>query len=144
MIVWRIANERYADLSGVGGLHVAGRWHSQDAPVCYFAEHPALAMLEVRVHMDLEVAFMTNYVMLKVQIADSIEMSEIEQRPVDESTCQQLGDGWLAELRTAVCRVRSVLYPESYNYLLNPLHVDAKQVKIVDTKPLVFDERLFR
>ncbi len=143
MIVWRIANERFADLSGIGGLHVSGRWHSKGRPVCYFAEHPALAMLEVRVHMDLKETFLTNFVMMKVELASDISMMEIDERPAEESISQQLGDAWLAQSKTAVCRVRSVLYPDCYNFLFNPMHPGSAKAKILETTPVSFDERLF-
>ena len=103
MIVWRIAHERFANLSGEGGLHVAGRWHSKGRPVCYLAEHPALAMLEVRAHMDLESALLSHYVMLKVHVPDTIAISSIEEACPDEADTQVLGDRWLANGETAVC-----------------------------------------
>ena len=48
MELWRISN--YADLSGIGGLRAAGRWHYAGHPIVYLAETPAAALLEVCVH----------------------------------------------------------------------------------------------
>jgi RES domain-containing protein len=50
MELWRISN--YADLSGIGGLRAAGRWHSQGRRIVYLADHPSSALLEMLVHMD--------------------------------------------------------------------------------------------
>lgn len=50
MDLWRISN--YSDLSGVGGLRAAGRWHSQGKRIIYLADHPSSALLEMLVHMD--------------------------------------------------------------------------------------------
>ena len=50
MELWRISN--YADLSGIGGLKAAGRWHSQGRRIVYLADHPSSALLEMLVHMD--------------------------------------------------------------------------------------------
>ena len=50
MELWRISN--YADLSGIGGLRAAGRWHSQGRRIVYLADHESSALLEMLVHMD--------------------------------------------------------------------------------------------
>jgi RES domain-containing protein len=50
MDLWRILN--YADLSGLGGLRAAGRWHSQGRRIVYLADHPSSALLEMLVHLD--------------------------------------------------------------------------------------------
>ena len=48
MVLWRIS--RHRDLSGIGGLRAAGRWHYAGQPVVYLSENPASALLEVCVH----------------------------------------------------------------------------------------------
>ncbi len=143
MITWRIANKNRADLSGHGGLYYSGRWHSQGKPIVYFAEHPALAALEVLVNMDIDVHFLTQYVMMKIEISDSANIERIDIDPHDKIKCQKTGDAWLKASSSPICRVKSAISPESYNYLFNPLHPDARQVEIVDIKPFAFDARLF-
>jgi RES domain-containing protein len=44
MILWRIG--RHRDLSGLGGLKAAGRWHHVGHAIVYMTETPA-ALLEV-------------------------------------------------------------------------------------------------
>jgi RES domain-containing protein len=39
-------------LDGTGGLYTSGRWHSKGVPIVYTASSPALAALEVLVHVD--------------------------------------------------------------------------------------------
>jgi len=39
-------------------------------------------------------------------------------------------------------KVPSVIVPNDFNYLLNPLHPKASQVKLVNQQPFSFDERL--
>ena len=53
MRLWRISN--HVDLSGEGGRRAAGRWSHQGRRVVYLAEHPALAMLETLVHLEVDV-----------------------------------------------------------------------------------------
>lgn len=144
MIVWRIAHKRFADLSGIGGLHVSGRWHSKGKPVCYFAEHPALAMLEVRVHMDLEAALLSNYVMLRVSVPDDLAMDEISEVSADENATQRQGDAWLAAAQTAMIKVPSAILRDSYNYLTNPQHPDSADLELLEAAPVEFDLGLFK
>ncbi len=144
MILWRIAQRRFADLSGRGGLYYSGRWHKRGSPIVYFAEHPALSILEVRVNMDIEAKFLADYVLMQVEISDNIFVKKIDDDPSNEINCQKLGDDWLKRQESLLCRVRSFVSPQSYNFLFNPLHKDAKKAEIIDISPFDFDERLFR
>jgi RES domain-containing protein len=142
--LWRVAYEQYADLSGVGGLHRPGRWHNVGRPIVYAAEHSALAMLEVRVHMDLAVAYLSKFVMMKINVQDDARLDSIDFEPGDESATRALGDEWLRASATSVCRVKSALAPDAFNYLINPMHPDIGKVSVEAVAPLVFDARLFR
>jgi len=53
MLAWRLCRRPHADLSGEGARRLGGRWNSPGRPLIYLAEHPALAALEVRLHLDL-------------------------------------------------------------------------------------------
>ena len=138
----RVANRRYADLSGRGGLFVDGRWHTRGRPIVYLAEHTALALLEVVVHMEVPYAALPNFVLLDVEVPDGIEIERADWVEPDEATCQRFGDEWLADGRTALCRVRSIVVPDGFNYLLNPAHPDAGKIRIVATTDLPIDPRL--
>ena len=50
---WRLCRRPYADLTGDGARLAGGRWNRRGRAVVYLAEHPALAVLEVRVHLDV-------------------------------------------------------------------------------------------
>jgi RES domain-containing protein len=50
----RICRRPFADLSGEGARLCGGRWNSPGHAVVYAAEAAALAVLEVRVHLDLD------------------------------------------------------------------------------------------
>lgn len=144
MRLWRVAHEKFADLSGVGGLHRPGRWHSVGRPIVYAAEHSALAMLEVRVHLDFSSRFLSKFVMMKIDVLDDMRIDSIDAEPGDESVTRALGDAWLAAAPACVCRVKSALAPDAFNYLINPLHPDIGKVSIEATAPLTFDARLFQ
>lgn len=144
MKLWRVAHEQFADLSGIGGLHRPGRWHSVGRPIVYAAEHSALAMLEVRVHMDLATQFLSKFVMMKISVQDDVQRASFDAESRDEAETRALGDAWLATGLTCICQVKSALAPDAFNYLINPLHRDIGKVSVEAVAPLVFDARLFQ
>jgi RES domain-containing protein len=64
--------------------------------------------------------------------------------PKDITTTQLIGDAWLDTGGSALLRVPSIPSPESWNYLLNPLHPDAALLKIEWAKRISYDRRLFQ
>lgn len=48
----------------------------------------------------------------------------------------------LEEGRHMVIRVPSTVVPREYNYIINPLHPQARQVKLVSVEDFVFDVRI--
>jgi RES domain-containing protein len=80
MLLWRISN--YADLSGEGGRRSDGRWHEQGRSVVYLAEHPALALLEVLVHLEIDPDDLpSSYQLLTVEVPDGLKIEAL--RPDD-------------------------------------------------------------
>ncbi|OYY92865.1 MAG: hypothetical protein B7Y41_13985 [Hydrogenophilales bacterium 28-61-23] len=144
MILWRISN--YEDLSGSGGLKVAGRWHHAGRPVVYLAEHPALALLETLVHLEIRALedLPDSYKLLRVEARDGIDIAQshpdADWRSNPAST-RNMGDTWLAAAQSALLRVPSVLVPGN-NFLLNPLHPDAVKIQISGILNWPFDPRL--
>jgi RES domain-containing protein len=140
MIVWRLCRRPHADLSGEGARRFGGRWNSPGRPVVYLADHPALAALEVRVHLDLPFELLpADFVLMRVMVPDS-------PNTVFEAAANSVttGDAWLAEARSAVLQVPSVLVPHAWNVLLNPSHPDASQASLRSVEPFDFDPRLWR
>ncbi len=56
---------------------------------------------------------------------------------------RRIGDAWLSARTSALLRVPSAPSPESSNYLLNPLHPDARTLTIAWTRWVTYDKRLF-
>ncbi|CAD5298494.1 conserved hypothetical protein [Bosea sp. 62] len=139
MRVWRVARAPFADLSGEGARLYGGRWNSPGRPVVYAAENPALAILEVRVHLDLAPELIPDdYVLIEIETgAASISEGEMVEEP------RSLGDTWLAAGESALLRVPSFIAPRSANVLINPRHRDAPAIAIVGTQPFDFDRRLW-
>src|ERR1700742_4464910 len=109
MRLWRISN--HASLSGNGGLHASGRWHTRGRRVVYLADHPASALLEVMVHLEIEAEDLpTHYQLLGVEVPDGILIASIglpDGWREQMSATQALGDAWLREGSGALLRVPS-------------------------------------
>jgi RES domain-containing protein len=151
MRLWRVSN--YADLSGEGGRRVAARWHQRGRPAVYLAEHPALALLETLVHLEIDPDELpSHYQLLTVEAPDALALEELTEaelaarivnwRHATEQT-RMLTRAWFDERRTALMRVPSAIVPAAVNYLLNPLHPDAARISIVERQAVQYDARLF-
>jgi RES domain-containing protein len=151
MRLWRISN--YADLSGEGGRRAAGRWHERGTPTVYMAENPALAMVEVLVHLEIDREDMpTSYQLIGVEVPDAIKVEDVILAELDKNIpgwrtsaalTRKLAASWFSEARSPLLRVPSVLVPHSSNFLLNPLHPDSGLLKIVSVEKAEYDQRIF-
>src|SRR5690606_37366388 len=116
-----------------------GRWNSPGRSMVYAASSSALAVLEVRVHLDLPPDLIpADYRLMKIDLAGlTVEtVPDLPQEP------RAFGDRWLAERRSPVLAVPSVVAPESTNLLVNPLHPEGAG-HVVSTQPFTFDPRLW-
>jgi RES domain-containing protein len=150
MILWRLTRWTYADLSGRGGEVADGRWHTRGRPVVYCAGSAALAVLEVRVHLDLPLDLLPDdYVLTQIEAPDDLEVLII--RPSDlpagwrsrEDLCRPIGDAWLDEASTALLSVPSAIVDVERNILLNPRYSSVADVGVAEVTPFGWDERLF-
>lgn len=138
---WRLCRAPFATLDGEGAARFGGRWNSPGRPVVYLAEHPALALVEVLVHLDLPPEDLPDdYVMLRVALPDDPppEQAEATTEP------RAAGDAWLARGAVPVLRVPSAVVPQAANLLLNPRHPAAAPAHIAGREPFRFDPRLLR
>ena len=146
MDLWRISN--HASLDGEGGRRYSARWHTAGHPVVYLAGSPAGALIEILVHLELsEAKLPVSYKLLRISLPDSVKVSALrlpkgEAWKDDVHLSRKLGDAWIASRRSAVTRVPSVILSDTFNYLLNPLHPDAKSIRIVESSAFKFDPRL--
>jgi RES domain-containing protein len=144
MVLWRIS--RHRDLTGIGGLRAAGRWHYAGQPVIYLSENPASALLEVCVHTAAN-DVPPDFTLLR------IEGPELKVPAVTESTLpddwrrrlevtRELGTDWLRKKEAAILKLPSALVPQTMNFLFNPLHPDASRFPIVAAFTYPFNERI--
>jgi RES domain-containing protein len=89
------------------------------------------------------------YQLLKVAVPDDLEVKQLNAiAPTDwkerPEFTRNLGDAWLASQESTLARVPSVLAPQTWNYLLNPEHPEAKKIEVAEVIRERFDNRLFR
>lgn len=149
MNLWRVSNHQ--DLTGRGGIRSSGRWHTKGVPIVYLAEHPALALLETLVHLDLDInEIPKTFVLLEVEYDQEDVISVLEESALQdgwsesEEQTREIGDEWLTSGEYPLLKVPSILAPRSFNYLLNPRHQGAGAATIVDTIHHPYDPRLFK
>ena len=54
------------------------------------------------------------------------------------------GDGWVREGRSALLQVPSVIVPDEFNVLINPMHPDVPKISAVNLRRWEFDPRFFK
>ena len=141
MLGWRLCRAAFADLDGKGARLYGGRWNSPGRPMVYAASSAPLAVLEVRVHLDLPPDLLpADYVLTTIDF-DDLLLEEVIDMPAETTL---FGDSWLREARTPVLRVPSAIVPESHNVLLNPAHPGAAGARVAKQRAFTFDRRLWR
>lgn len=144
MVLWRIS--RHADLSGIGSLKAAGRWHHPGLSIIYLAGSPAAALLEVFVHTSAN-DVPPEFTLLKVSGPD-LQIPSLDPKKLPPAwasrpeVTRDLGTDWLRKRESIVLKVPSALIPETVNYLFNPLHPNASKFRIEKVYTYPFDSRL--
>jgi RES domain-containing protein len=116
--------------------------------VIYTAESRSLASLEVLVHTEdtqllADIRWATIPVHIDetfIEIADPLP-EDWRRLPAPPST-RELGSRWVAESRSVVLRVPSIVVDGEFNYLLNPGHPEFARLKFGEPGPFSFDPRL--
>jgi len=148
MDLWRI--DKYASLDGEGGRLYSARWHTAGSPIVYLAASPPGALIEILVHLEIkEATAPPSYTLLRISVPDKLEIPSLntpkgETWKDDVILTRKLGDAWLKSQRSALARVPSTIVPNTFNYLLNPLHKDAHRIRIAESLRATFDLRLIR
>jgi RES domain-containing protein len=116
-------------------------------PVVYVSGTLSLALVEVLVHLPSGV--LPAYSAIRVEFDEALVTAipdhelppDWRNSPAPPGT-RMLGDRWFAAGSSAVLRVRSVVVPPEFNYVLNPGHPDFRRIAIGPVVPFPFDARL--
>lgn len=104
------------------------------------ASTAALALLEVRVHLDLPPELLPDdYVLVTIDL-DALAVEVVDEVPDHPDV---FGDIWLQARRTPILQVPSTIIPESCNLLLNPGHRAAVSAGVASRRHFEFDRRLW-
>lgn len=148
MEVYRLADARFADLSGLGGVYGAARWHHKGQPILYTGQSRSICVLERFVHEDP--VDMPKLKMLTIHIPDSISIERVTDKQLpkgwdslpESTVSRDFGSEWLQEGRTAVLQLPSAIVRDEYNFLVNPLHSEAQELQLLATTDFYYDARL--
>lgn len=146
--LWRVSD--YIDLSGEGGRKAGARWHTAGSRIVYLAESPMASLVETLVHLEVESEDTPDfYTLLRISVPDDLAIQPLDPPAgavwkQDLKLTRRLGDAWLVSRETALARVPSAIAPQTWNYLLNPEHPEAKKIEVVEVIKERFDNRLFR
>ncbi len=153
MKVYRVERAKYLKmtLSGHGAAMTKGfRWNSLNTRLVYTSDSRALATLEVTAHLDMAEDLPNDRYYVEIEIPQEIKIQEItkadlprnwDAKPPNHAT-QVIGDSFVLASEAAVLKVPSAIVPFEFNYLINPLHPDAKRIKVTSKTPMKFDHRL--
>jgi len=124
MELFRIAKEKFAtDLSGNGARLYGGRWNSEGVFAVYTSSTRALALLETLAHTPAKMLEVQSYLLITL-------------------SARTTGDQFLRDKKELLIAVPSVLVPEEFNYVINPLHAVMKRIKITHKRKIQFDKRI--
>lgn len=147
---WRVVRSKHAvsAMTGEGARLFGGRFNSEGTAMVYAADSLALAVLEISVHLP-SYHLLRDLVYLRIEIPETLVLDVAESElpngwrstPVSR-TSQVWGDLWAANGANPVARVPSVLIPESWNYVVNPRHVDYGEVRAGEARELGLDPRV--
>ena len=148
MDLWRLTE--HPSLDGEGGRLYAARWNSKGTPVINLAASPPGALIEVLVHLELDdTELPPAYTLLRVSVPEKLRIPDLavpagEAWKNDQALTRKIGDAWLKSQRSALARVPSAILPDTFNYLLNPLHPDAVRITVAEAHSATLDPRLLR
>lgn len=149
MLLYRISLcKRAEDMSGTGAKLFGGRWNSVGVPMLYLASSRALAALEVLAHLT-SIQDPESFCITVFEVPDnSIEEVEKYLLPKDwntypsPSSLKKIGDSFTKSNQSLLLKVPSAIVEDECNYLLNVNHPLLDKVKIIGSKPFLFDKRL--
>ncbi len=149
MVVYRIGRTIHAhDLTGEGSRLNGGRWNHKLTPCIYTSESRALALLEYTVNVSIdEIPRALSFTTFEIPDAGIHEVAE-EELPGNwedvpaPSSAKNFGTALLKKGQALGFKIPSIVITQEHNYILNPLHADSRNFKILDIKDFVFDVRI--
>lgn len=147
MQIYRITKGKYANLDGIGGMLVSGRWHEKGYRSVYCSAYRALAMLENIVRINNYSNLPDDLFQLTIEVPEDAPIFQVELSTLPPAwsnkvaITRKIGTKILTQKEYLLIQVPSVIVPEEDNYILNPMHDLAGDCKIIESKSISFDAR---
>ena len=146
--VYRITRAEYIhDLSGYGAKKYGGRWNRPGVAVLYTSQARSLAMLELIVHFTAKKAFRSLYSFACLSIEESLvshildDISSLDIYRTNNEDLWNITDKYFNEKNALCLKVPSVLVPNEYNFLINPIHPGFSSISLTGVEDAIFDRR---
>jgi RES domain-containing protein len=150
--VYRLIRGRYAKkpLDGEGSFRFGGRWSSPGTRLAYTAEHLSLAMIEYFVHVEPD-SLPKDLVLVIADVPEKISRTVILPRHLPTNWRRVpappglavIGDAFVQDAQTAILIVPSALSPPESNWLINPAHPEASEIRLRPLQKFRYDSRFF-
>lgn len=136
---------------GEGAYRYGGRWSSPGTRLAYASEHQSLAMLEYFVHLDPEDP-PDDLVLATADVPDRVSRERLDSRDLPTRWREipappglaQIGDDFVKKAENCMLLVPSALATHEMNWLINPQHLDFRQIVLNPPEALRYDPRMFR
>lgn len=149
MEVYHLGKTKFAEqMTGEGAKLHGGRWNLIGSACLYTSETKALCVLEYAANVQLEE--MPDFLSITVYTLPDKSWKEFvledlpscwQQIPIPQET-KKWGSGHLQQAKYLALKVPSVIIPSEFNFILNPLHMDFKKIKIKEIHPFELDRRI--
>ncbi|WP_018618333.1 RES family NAD+ phosphorylase [Spirosoma luteum] len=150
--VYRLIKERFLStpLSTEGARRLGGRWNPPGIGVLYASASPELALLEQMVHLrSLPYSDLPRLVLLTLALPEPPRLLGVTELPEnwrdesDFSENRKLIAPWLTRPDVLTLGVPSAVVPDSFNFLIHPLHPSFEGVTVERTSAFSVDARLW-
>ena len=148
MLLYRITRAIYADKLVASGIE--NRWNHKGSFVIYTASSASLACLENLVHTSGKLLYTQQYRLVVISIATKSTITKVSlsslpkhwQDVEHKSLTQNIGDKWYESQDSLLLQIPSAIVSGEHNFIIHTLHPDFKKVKIIQSTPFLFDQRL--
>jgi RES domain-containing protein len=150
-VIYRVGKAVRPVFNPTGAFLEGGRWNSPGRRAIYASTCLAGSLLELLVHTGMRQKLPGEHHCARAEIPDDVRIEVVDETRLpgwdapDSVVAREVGDDWLATLRTAVLSVPAVTAkPYGRHVVLNPVHPDFTRISIGESVPIEWDARLLR
>ena len=147
--IYRVAKAGRPVFDGSGAFLEGGRWNSAGRRVIYASTCLAGSLLELLAHAGARQKLPGKHHCARAEVPDNLDIEYVDETRLPgwdaphSDVARDVGDDWLAALRTAVLSVPAVTAkPYGRHLLLNPAHPEFTRIRIAESVPIEWDARL--